>query len=246
MIQREFDAARLNAVVNHPAVHAWIAPPGFGDLDLSEAVADRRNVLLMTEGGGVMFFQHEPGVYDAHTQFTPEVRGKVAFAATRAAVRYMFTNTDCMEVLTKVPAHNLAADALARRVGCIMEYERPDMWPTPDGLQAMRYFALRYPDWIKVADGLIESAQAFRAGLCEQGVTLGPDDPVQLKRLGAAVEMMAGGQVGKAVQLYNRWARFADYPEIGVASTQPIVLDIHEALIQVEGSNFGVIQCPSH
>lgn len=249
MIQREFDATRLNAVVNHPAVHPWVSLPGQGELDLTPAASDPRNVLLMTEGGGLLFVQHEPGVYEVHTQFVPEVRGRAALKATREAVHWMFTRTDCMEILTKVPQGNVAAEALTRALGGVLDFERKDAWQTPLGLRSVKYYGLRYADWVKSAGGLVERGHWFHDQLESEKVRMGShavvhdDDPAHDRHVGAAVEMILRGQVAKAIVLYNRWARFAGYVELQVVSVAPLIIDIQEALIQVSDGNFEVIQC---
>lgn len=90
-IVRETDATRINAVINHDAVRPRVTMPGQGALDLSDVVADPGNVVLMTEdgSGGIVFHRHEPGIYEAHTQFLPEARGREALAAVKAMIAYM-------------------------------------------------------------------------------------------------------------------------------------------------------------
>ena len=249
MIRREFDATRINTVVNDPSVHPWVCLPGQGVLDLSPVVGDPRNVLLMADRGGLLFVQHEPGVYEVHTQFVKEVRGRAVVEATRAAVHWMFTKTDCMEVLTKVPQGNVAAEALTRLVGGVLDFERSNAWPSDKGQRAVKFYGLRYADWVRSARALEERGHWFHERLESEKARLGSaavihdDDPAHDRHVGAAVEMILSGQVAKAIVLYNRWARFAGYAELRVVSASPVIIDIQEALIAVNGDNFEVIKC---
>lgn len=149
MIRREFRADRINAVLNHPAVLPWVTVPGLGKLDLSDLVADRRNILLMTEegDGGVLFQNKGDRLYEAHSQYLPEARGKRALAATREAVAWLFRHTDCRALTTMVPADNRPAEALAVRCGLKLYDEVPHAWPRGDRMVAARYFALSREQW---------------------------------------------------------------------------------------------------
>ncbi|MCJ2039549.1 hypothetical protein MKK55_11440 [Methylobacterium sp. J-059] len=249
---RELDATRINAVLNHPAVRPHVTLPGQDDLDLSDFVADPANVLLMTEdgSGGIAFHQHEPGIFECHTSFLPEARGRVALAAVRSMIMHMFVATDCMELLTRCPAGNRPAEALARAVGGVLDFERPAAWPTPRGPVAVKHFALRYHDWVKTADELPEIGAWFHDRLEAENARLGvpdeihEDDPAHDRHVGAAVAMFLCNQPGKAVHLYNRWARFSGYGLINVASVDPLIIDIGSHVLRVHPGNFEVIPCP--
>lgn len=251
MIVRETTAARINAVVNHEAVRSWVTMPGQDTLDLTEAVADPRNVILMTEDGtgGIVFHQHEPGIYEAHTQFLPEARGRQALAAVREMIDHMFVATDCMELLTRCPAGNRPAEALARAVGGVLDFERASAWPTPEGAVAVRFYAIRYADWVKRAEGLPNVGHWFHDRLEAENARLGhpddlhDDDPAHDRHVGAAVSMILCGQPAKGIALYNRWARFAGYEPVSVVQTVPLVIDILTHLVLVKDGDLEVLQC---
>lgn len=107
-LQRSYDAALLNAVVNHPEVSRWmigIQPP----YDLSAVLANTANVFLANQYGGFLFVRGEVGYrYEVHTQFLPEGRGD-SFRFAKQAAWHMFTKTDCLEIETYVPKENAAA-----------------------------------------------------------------------------------------------------------------------------------------
>lgn len=241
MIQREFTADRLNAIVNHPEVHPWVALPGQGDLDLSGAVADQRNILLMSDAGGILFVFHEQGIYEAHSQFLPEARGRQALRVMREAFRWMFTATPCMEILTQVPVHNRAAALFARHCGGTLEFTRENAWMTADGPIAVEYFALRYGDWVRSAPGLVESGEAFhdrlKAGMKAAGFPDAdhPEDKAHDRYVGATYEMISAGQVAKGITLYCRWARFTGHPPIAMVG--PNILDVGHVFLRPKCSS---------
>ena len=117
MIAPSRDAAFLNRVVNHPAVHPWVSMGLKGDLDITALVEDPRNVFLANEWGGFLLIAKGDYVYELHTQFLPEGRGKSAYAAGREGCAYMFTKTDCLRIDTYIQLDNPAAERYARVVG---------------------------------------------------------------------------------------------------------------------------------
>ena len=247
---READATRINAVVNHDAVRPWVMLPGQDRLDLSDFVADPRNVVLMNEAGtvGIAFHRHEPGIYEAHTSALPEARGATVLAAVRSMIAWMFTATDCMELLTRCPAHNCPAEALAKAVGGALDFERPAAWQTDKGPVAVRHYALRYPEWVKTADLLPVVGEWFHERLEAENARLGipdelhDDDAAHDRHVGAAVAMILGGQPAKGVVLYNRWARFADYGLAIIVNVEPLIIDIGTHLLRVHECGFEVLK----
>lgn len=236
--------------MNEPEILEQIAAPGAASLDLTPLLADARNVLLMAQGGGIFFNWHEAGLYEVHTNFLPEYRGKHAFQASLAAYRWMFTRTDCMALLTRVPATNRGARMFCGAVGATREFDRKAIWPTKHGLVDVSFWALRYDDWVRKTPSLSEIGREFHARLdaefARHRALRGehPDDEWHDRHVGACVEMIYGGQPEKGVVLYNRWARFAGYGMIGIAAHNPLLIDIGDALLQViDGSSFKVLKC---
>lgn len=88
MIERCFDAARVNELLNDPAIRPTVG--GDGTLDAEALLSDRRNVCLMDEGGGAMFAWRGPGVYEGHSFF--RVRGKAAISLGRGMLACMGIN----------------------------------------------------------------------------------------------------------------------------------------------------------
>lgn len=223
--------------MNDATVRPFIGP-GPGILDIGPFLADPRNVALATEHGCFLCHWHSPGVYEAHTQFLPAGRGRHALEAAFSASRWMFTRTDCMELLTKVPHSNPRARWLAERIGFRAAFER-----NVEGLGQTTFFHFLYQDWAAKAPGMQERGEWFHARLeALRGSPPGHEhDPAHDRYVGIAAETILAGQVAKGVVLYNRWARFAGYHPATVVCESPLILDIGDGLIRVEGNDF-VIQ----
>lgn len=198
-VRREKSADRINAVVNHPSVLPHVCGALEGPLDLSAAVADRNNYLLMAEHGGIMFAHHQLGLFEAHTQVLPEGRGRWALDMALASLQWIFTRTLAMEVVTRVARGNYAALALARAVGGTKVVDLPGGWETREGKVDATVLSITFHDWL--AKG--------RHGLAERGAWVRrkwPDTPVSDDTaLGMMFEMMSHGQVAKSAILLARW-----------------------------------------
>jgi hypothetical protein len=254
VLRRTFDAAEVNPIVNHPSVLSMITVPGIATADLTEVLRDPRNICLVTDGGCIMFghahgqFDKEPGIYEVHTNFLPEYRGRHAIRASLAAYRWIFTHTDCMALVTRVPAFNRAADMFCRIVGATKEYERKAIWPTATGPVDLAFWALRYDDWVRKTSALSATGHAFHQRLEAERIRHHVDEPLHIdeechdRYVGACVETVYAGQPEKAIVLYNRWAMISGYMEISLIARSPLVIDIGDALLQVGDHEFKVIK----
>lgn len=246
---REFSAENINRVINHPAVRPWVGAPAGQYVDVSPLVANLSNFLLMGQGGGVLFQCIEPGLYEAHTQFLPEFRGKGAVAVVNDALRYMFTRTDAVEIVTKVPAGNVGALGLVRAIHGQKLFDREKAWLTADGLVDVSYYSLTIMAWVGKAEGLAQSGEWFHGKLeAAKSETAGAaplheDDATHDQYVGATVEMIAAGQVNKGVAFYSRWAKISGYGPIAVIATNPVVIDIGDAILAVRDDDFDILLC---
>lgn len=250
MIRRSFDPAEINPILNDPSVFEAIKLPGMKpDIDVTAVVHNPANVLLMAEGGGIIFAQQEPGIYEVHTSFLQNSRGLNAIRSSKEAYRWMFTHTDCMILQTKVPAFNKAADQFCKIVGATKDFERKGVWLTESGPVDMSYWSLRYEDWLRKTPSIMESGKIFHARLDEERDRLGfpddshPDEDCHDLYVGACAEMIYAGQPEKGIALYNRWAKFSGYGLIALVSKSPLLVDIGTSLLQVQNDSFKVIQC---
>ena len=223
-IGREQHAARLNRIVNDPSVLPFVKGDRPEPLDFSIEVANPDNYLLMGQHGGVFFEMVQGGIYEAHTQVLPEGRGEWTTSMVHAALHWMFTRTDALEIVTKVPKGNYAARALTRAMGLIYDFTAPELFRYRDRAVPVDVYRQGVQDWLAAAPGLEERGQ-WLAGIMES---------VEANRhLGAACEMLMGDQSEKAEVFYNRWATLANRPPLVVCSLRPLAINIGGAIAVV-------------
>lgn len=242
---RTTDVAFVNSIVNHPDVFKFVSVPSQDYIDTTPLVESEDNIVIGFEGGCIIFVMLEPGLYEVHSQFLKTHRGKYAFRCAKDAVEEMFLTTECMEIVTKVPEHNLAAKGLTRLVGFDLEFIRPKSYPVESGLVGCSFYSLSYAKWAKRSK-FHAVGKWFHDGLQTEKIRLGiqdqhEDDDEHDNRVGIAIKM-AQKQPVKAVWLYNRWAKFAGYEQINLLNIDPLVVDIKEAVVKI-GESIEVLKC---
>ena len=70
-----------------------------------------------------------------------------------------------------------------------------------------------------------------------------PNDLVHDAMVGAVVAMCRAGNARKAESFYNGWARFAGYAEMRLLREQPIVIDLHDAVVEAHVHDMEVVLC---
>src|ERR1700733_3670427 len=161
----------------------------------------------------------------------------------------MFTKTDAFELLTKCPYGNVAAKAGAKIVGCSLRFPTRPIWPSDGKLVPVDVYSIILQEWVKNDKYILESGKWFHKSLDLEYNRLGKasvaheEDEVHNRYVGAAVEMMRAGQIGKAINFYNRWAALSDYKKIGLISVDPLVVDIDEARLKIKKDDFEVLEC---
>lgn len=253
--RRDYNAKRINRVVNDPSVFSEVALPGQETLDLGPLISDLRNICLMTNEGGILAHWREPGIYEIHTQFTSAYRGVGAVKSVREMISWLFLQSPAMELQTKIPEINKAAHGLVQAINGRLEFDRADAWPLPDGkFCSMDYYTLRFSDWLYspwAAGKLAGKGEWFHQRLDAAKLAMlspaenHPADPAHDVNVGATIEMIFSGEVDKALTLYNRWSRFAGYAEVRCISLKPLVIDIQDAviLVDLEAKDFEVLAC---
>lgn len=243
-IERRFDAARLNAIANHPSIYPLVK--GFDDkpIDLSAVVANPDNILLIGEHGAMLFNAMQPGLYEAHLQVLPEGYGPWSRAFAAAAIHWLFTRSDAVEIWARVP--HAAGRRLAEDIGAGYELTNPRGWIADSAFVPAEVYRLTIQDWLGNAPGLAERGQWFREKLSAEWLRHvrreppRPDAGGYDQYLGATVEMLMGDMPDKAVIFHNRWAAMSGYPPIAVTSYRPITVDLGDALIVVRTDDFWV------
>jgi len=244
-IERHTSADRINAVINDPYVRSWVAP-GTETLDITKAVADENNILLMGDHGGCMFFRIQAGVYEVHTQVERAGRGEWVVGLTTACAHWMFTRTDAYEVLTRVPNGHIAARAAAIEAGMKYEFTRPGECLFRGRMVDVHIYSCRIQDWVQTAPRLVEIGRTFHDMLHREADRLGltdahDDDENHNRYVGAAVEMIRAGKLVKGVAFYNRWAIVSRHDPIKILSQAPPTVEIdHGLVIAMDGNEFRV------
>lgn len=243
-ISRQTDAAHLNSIANHPEVYKWVAGNANGPLDFAPVMDNPDVFVLMGEHGGQVYHRLQPGLFEAHSQCRPEGRGEWMYEATRKTLHWIFTRTECMEIMTRVPHGNTRARSLAQAIGGRQDFVNPKGWIFDGKPVAAEIFSLKVQDWMRTAPGLVERGKWFHGRLNAEFDRHGvpdlahDDDETHDRYVGAAVEMMFGGQPLKGAVLYNRWACMSGYHPISVVSLDPLAVDIGTALLVMRGDDF--------
>mgnify|MGYP001608696796 CR=1 FL=1 len=245
-IELQPDARKLNLIVNHPDVYPWVRGPAQGELDITPAF-ERGDVLcLLAEHGGILFQMLQPGLYEAHTQVLPEGRGAWAVRCVSACLHWLFTHTDAIEVVTKCPEGNLASKGLARAIHGRYQFTNPKGWVMDDKPIPADIYSLTVQDWMRTAPGLVDRGKWFherlkaefeRHGVAEQSHA---EDPTHDRYVGAACEMILGGQPEKAAIFFNRYAVMGGYAPVEIVSLEPMAFNIGNATVVVRGDEFWV------
>jgi hypothetical protein len=222
-VAREYEAERINRVLNDPAVRPHVGLPDFGPLDFTQLVSDQRNALLMAgDEGGFFFQQLSPSLYEVHSQFLPVARGRKVVQAAIDAQRFMFCRTDCVEIVTKVPTGNVAATALVRVASMLPLFSHG----------GAAFYSKPLITWANEAQVSREAAEILNIS-----------DDTRVTALGLAIEMAAFGQIEKGLRFYDRFARLTNNLPMTLAATNPLVFDIGEALIALRDNSLEVILC---
>lgn len=130
MLERSFDAARINAVVNHPDVRPFVGALDLGDLDLSTVVAAPEHWFLMGDHGGFLLAWSAPGVREVHTFVLPEGRGRWANEARAAMLEYAAAN-GTRQLWTKIHPDHRHVARFARQGGMQSTDEMVETFGTP-------------------------------------------------------------------------------------------------------------------
>jgi hypothetical protein len=227
MIKRTYNAEFINSVINHPSV---IKGTEFKELaDVSAIASDLRNHVLVNEFGGFLVIKKMEGIYECHTQFLPEGRGQLAVEAVQEAMRYMFLETDCIRIITKVNVNNKAVRLFASQF-----FKKRGTNGTHD------YYSLDIDTWIEKDDCCRIKGRLFHAQI-EDSLDV---DPLLNAFVGAAILMAQHQNVYKGQLAHNRWAVMAGYEPIIILSETPLIIRKGKHVISLQNNE--VTLCPLH
>lgn len=233
MIRRTMSPTLFDEVANHPEVRPWLGG-GTGPLDTRPWVENPAVFCLEADKGGFVFHPILAGVYELHTMFLPEGRGKALMDAAREAWRYMFTQTDALEIVTKCPDDNTGARMASSQHGFRERFRREDAWAPGVGIS---YRVLSVDDWIARDQACADEGLAFHLALDAAKDAAGsklpthPHDEAHDRVVGAAVMMAKAGNMAKAVGLYERWRVFSGYGPIEALSNT--LVDVGDAIVSI-------------
>lgn len=237
------DAAFFNEVANHPDVRPGLGA-GLDPVDLTPAIENPANLAIEGHEGGWLLHPVLPGVYEIHSMFRPEGRGKVFFVGAREMLRYVFTTSDALEIVTKCPDDNGPARMAAATVGFRERFRREDAWAPGVGV-SYRVFSI--DDWFIRDAECLAAGRAFHDALEAAKMQAGSlipvhaDDEAHDRAVGAAVLMARGGNMAKGVGFYCRWATFAGYASITAVSQN--VVDVGDGLVEIGNDGIRVLKC---
>lgn len=227
VIRREFDATRINEVLNDPSVRPWVADATNDLIDISRLVENRNNFLLMGEFGGCLFVKILPGIYEVHTQVLKSGRGEWARNLSKACAHYIFTKSDAHEILTRVPRGHVAAKIFTLLTGFRYEHTATNSSVFRGRTVDVDIYRRSIQEWMAETDGLVETGKWFHRRLNEEADRLGVkksphgNDDSHNRYVGAAYAAIIGGQMAKGVAIYNRWAIPARHDTIALVSKDP-------------------------
>lgn len=245
-VRREKHAANLNRLLNDPSVYPWVHGATIGPIDMSGSLQDPDVILLMGQHGGILYHRRQTGIFEIHCQCYPEGRGAWMLSFARACLHWIFTRTECVEVMTRCPEGNLAARSLARAAGMQRHFTNPMGWTMKGKRVPADIYSIGIQQWMATAPGLAERGEWFCGALAEQcrrhGVDAAPiADPAFHRYIGAAFEMFAVGEFHKGCIFFNRYAALSDFTPIVIISAQPMTIAIGGSVaVFREGGEFYV------
>lgn len=135
IMARTYDAEAVNAFCNDPDVLPGLCL-GLDHVDVTQAIADDRNVFFIGEHGGAFFHWSAPGTYDAHDFFVKEGRGSWAKAASFSMLIAMFHDYGARLLWAQTPVENKACRVFNRILGFKSEgFSRVRLMPDADPVE---------------------------------------------------------------------------------------------------------------
>lgn len=240
-MRRVLDGARFNEIANAPDVRPWLG--GSGELDIRPLVSDPANFCFVTEDrlGGYLYVRRAPGYYEVHTLALPAGRGRAMLAARTASLRFMFTVSDALEIVTVVPDGNVGASTWAEHAGFREMYRRERAIQIRNEIVGASYRTLTYNEWV-LRDGFNREVGAqFHEEIHRFTPNDHGEDPAHDAFVGATMLGIREGNGAKAVPMYNRFALHAGYEPIRVLSLTPPTLDIGSAILQITQAGLDIL-----
>lgn len=120
LVERTQDADAVREIITHPHVYGQVRDDGSPAIWDYQPDMDERNIYLISKAGVFCFYPYNSVTYDSHVCVLPEYRGR-SLPYGKAALAWMFTNTDCLKVIGKIPSFNKRAIAWTKKLGFEVE-----------------------------------------------------------------------------------------------------------------------------
>lgn len=122
-LERTQNAELIRAIVTHEAIWPHVSEDGVSIDSWQPLIHDTVYQLLIVDedgiGGCFILMPMTSACWEVHTCVLPTHRGQKARDATALCAEWMFANTPCQHIITKVPSYNKPAYKLARDTGLI-------------------------------------------------------------------------------------------------------------------------------
>lgn len=239
LIERATDAEFINDILNHPAVRPWVADASEGVLDVSSIAGNAANYCLVGDYGTCLFVQYYEGAYEVHTAIVPEGRGEWAKNFAEAVLHYMFTATDAIEILTRVPQGHIAAKALTEAVGFHHHFTTAPECLFRGQKVPCHIYMLALQDWAMRAPDMAEKGADFHDWL-NASVKGAPHevDPAHNRVVGVALDMLVAGRTRKALVWYNRWSVAARHAPVRLLEDSPPQIMFDAGILTLRDGQF--------
>jgi hypothetical protein len=243
MIERTTDANAVNAIINHPSVREWVSSSGDGFLDVSPQIAEPSTLALRGEHGVVMAYKYDAGIYEAHIAVLPSGRGEWSRQFARNCAKVMFLQTDCIEVLARMPKPHFSVKRLAEEVGFRWQFDTPQTQLFRGRRVAMQIYALSLQDWARLDPDVEAVGEDFYRWLAAQMGVGRVVDPGLYRNTGVALSMIAGGMTSKGIVWFNRAAAVSRRSMINVVNAEPLQIRFDGGILTWNGAGLSYAPC---
>jgi hypothetical protein len=242
MIEIQTSADFANQILNHPAVRPDVADPAEGPIDIAPIVSNPAHLVLGGEYGVTVWLKYYEGCWEVHTAILPEGRGEWAKKFAEASLQHMFTATDCVEVVTRVPQGHLPARTLTLSCGFHEHFVTPPECLFRGGRVSATIYILSLQDWAMRNPVMLETGAAFHKwmnSVLKGGEPHLPDE-AHNRVVGSAIEMVRAGQHRKGVIWYNRWAVAARHAQIALIEEKPVRIKFDAGILTFAEDTFSI------
>lgn len=147
-VVRLFNPTIIELTIKNPKIYRWLkddnTPESWKPLLTNDhyylGVYDDDNEYL----GLFLFIPLTSILYEIHTCLLPEAWGKNSVKAAHEALEWMFINTGCKRVTTRVPEDNKLARRFTERVGGEYVGFEPESWLKNNELIGQHIYSLGY------------------------------------------------------------------------------------------------------